>query len=102
MAGVPKIMQAMFLNSVEPRLEKGQILFSKTLKVNKPEGDIAHILKNINEEFDSIDTGSYPFYKPPNIGTNIVIRGKNLKLIEKAIKKISNILKKTNILFSVD
>lgn len=102
MAGVPKIMQAMFLNSVEPRLEKGQILFSKTLKVNKPEGDIAHILKNINEEFDSIDIGSYPFYKPPNIGTNIVIRGKNLKLIEKAIKKISNILKKTNILFSVD
>ena len=102
MAGVPKIMQAMFLDSVEPRLEKGKTFFSKTLKIKKPEGDIAHILKNINEEFDSIDIGSYPFYKPPNIGTNIVIRGKNLKLIEKDIKKISNILKKTNILFSVD
>ena len=102
MAGVPKIMQAMFLNSVEPRLEKGLILFSKTLKVNKPEGDIAQILKNISEEFDSIDIGSYPFYKPPNIGTNVVIRDKDLKLIEKAINKISNIFKKKNILFSVD
>ena len=31
MAGVPKIMQAMFLDSVEPRLEKGKTFFSKTL-----------------------------------------------------------------------
>ena len=29
MAGVPKIMQAMFVESVEPRLEKGKIFFSK-------------------------------------------------------------------------
>ena len=28
MAGVPKIMQAMFLESVEPRLKKGKIIFS--------------------------------------------------------------------------
>tara|TARA_B100000242_G_C42918654_1_gene425948 strand:+ start:47 stop:790 length:744 start_codon:yes stop_codon:yes gene_type:complete len=102
MAGVPKIMQAMFLDSVEPRLKKGKIFFSKTLKVNKPEGDIAHILNNIYKEFVSINIGSYPFYNPPEIGTNIVLRGKDLKLIEKAIKKISNIFKKINIPFSID
>ena len=102
MAGVPKIMQAMFLDSVEPRLRKGKVFFSKTVEVKKPEGDIAQILKNISEEFDSLDIGSYPFYKPPKIGTNVVFRGKDLKLIEEAIKKISNIFKKTNILFSID
>ena len=102
MAGVPKIMQAMFLDSVEPRLQKGKVFFSKTLVVKKPEGEIAQILKNISEEFDSLDIGSYPFYKPPKIGTNIVFRGKDSKLIEEAIKKISNIFKKTNILFSID
>ena len=102
MAGVPKIMQAMFLDSVEPKLKKGKITFSKTLKTNKPEGDIAQILENISKEFDSIDIGSYPFYKPPEIGTNIVLRGQDLKLIKKAINKISNIFKKTNILFSID
>ena len=102
MAGVPKIMQAMFVESVEPRLEKGKIFFSKTLIVNKPEGDIAHVINNISKEFDGIDVGSYPFYKPPNIGTNIVFRSKNLKLIEKAVKKTSNIFKKINILFSID
>ena len=93
MAGVPKIMEAMFLDSVKPSLKKGKAFFSKNLKINKPEGDIAHVLKNISEEFSSIDIGSYPFYKPPNIGTDIVLRGKDLKLIEEAIKKISNILK---------
>ena len=102
MAGVPKIMQAMFLDSVEPRLEKGKTFFSKTLKIKKPEGDIAQVLTNISEEFDSIDIGSYPFYKPPNIGTNVVLRSKDLKSIEKAIKKISTIFKKMNILFSID
>ena len=102
MAGVPKIMQAMFVESVEPRLKKGKIFLSKTLIVNKPEGDIAHVINNISKEFDGIDVGSYPFYKPPNVGTNIVFRGKNLKLIEKAVKKTSNIFKKTNILFSID
>ena len=102
MAGVPKIMQAMFLESVEPRLDKGQILFSKTLKVNKTEGDIAQVLNKISEEFNNIDIGSYPFYKPPNIGTNIVLRGQDLILIEKAIKKICNIFKNTNIRFSID
>ena len=102
MAGVPKIMQAMFLDSVEPRLEKGKAFFSKTLKINKPEGDIAKILKNISEEFDSIDIGSYPFYKPPKIGTHIVLRGKDLKAIEEAIKKIRNTFKQANILFSID
>ena len=102
MAGVPKIMQAMFLDSVEPNLEKGKVFFSKTLKIKKPEGDIAQIMKNISEEFDSIDIGSYPFYKPPKIGTDIVLRGKDLKVIEEAIKKIRNTFKQANILFSID
>ena len=46
MAGVPKIMQAMFIDSVEPRLKKGKILNQKQLKINKPEGDIAQVIKN--------------------------------------------------------
>ena len=44
MAGVPKIMQAMFQTSIEPKLKKGKITKTKTVRVNKPEGDIAEIL----------------------------------------------------------
>ena len=50
MAGVPKIMQSMFLESVEPKLKKGKIIFSKSIKVFKPEGDIAETFNKINQE----------------------------------------------------
>ena len=62
MAGVPKIMQAMFLNSIEPKLKKGKITKIKSVRVNKPEGDIADILNSLNNEFPHIDIGSYPFF----------------------------------------
>ena len=81
MAGVPKIMQSMFLESVEPKLKKGKTIFSKTMIVLKPEGDIAKILDKINREYSTLEIGSYPFYKPPKIGTNIVFRCKNIKMI---------------------
>ena len=48
MAGVPKIMQSMFLTSVEPKLKKGKITHAISVKVEKPEGDIADILDAIN------------------------------------------------------
>ena len=102
MAGVPKIMQDMFVNSVEPNLKKGKITHARSIKLNIPEGDIAEILEKFSLKYSNIEIGSYPFYKPPDIGTNIVLRGKDLKLIEEAIKKISNIFKKINILFSID
>ena len=47
--------------------------------MKKPEGDIAEILNKINKEFEIIDIGSYPFYKPPKVGTNIVFRSKDVK-----------------------
>ena len=76
MAGVPKIMQAMFLEDIEPNLDKEKLLF-KSLKYYKPEGDIAKFFTNLNIDFKSMDIGSYPFYNPPKIETNIVFRGTN-------------------------
>ena len=48
MAGVPKIMQAMFLEDIEPKLVKGKKLLSKVLKYYKPEGDIAKFLSELS------------------------------------------------------
>ncbi len=101
MAGVPKIMQSMFLNYVEPKLKKGKIIIAKSVKVDIPEGDIVDILNNINKEFVSIEIGSYPFFLPPKVGTNIVFRSKDNKLLEKCIKKFCSILKSNGIFFSV-
>ena len=102
MAGVPKIMQSMFIESVEPKLKKGKKIFSKTIMVFKPEGDIAKILDKINKEYAKLEIGSYPFYKPPKIGTNVVFRSRNEKFIDLCIKKFIGLLNSKDIIFSVD
>ena len=102
MAGVPKIMQSMFLESVEPKLKKGEIIYSKSIQVKTPEGDIAETLNKINKEYSNLDIGSYPFYKPPDIGTNIVFRCNDKEILEKMIKKFCKLLKSEDIAFSVD
>ena len=102
MAGVPKIMQSMFLTSVEPKLKKGKITHAISVKVEKPEGDIADILDAINSEFEIIDIGSYPYFIPPKVGTNIVFRSKDVKAIKKSLKKFCNILKSNDIIFYIE
>ena len=99
MAGVPKIMQAMFIESIEPNLTKGKEILSKSIQVNKPEGDIAKFLDKIDKEFSILDIGSYPFYKPPKIGTNIVFRSNDENTIDKGIKKLCSLLESKGISF---
>lgn len=102
MAGVPKIMQSMFLTSVEPKLKKGKITHTTSIKVDKPEGDIADILDEINIEFKNVDLGSYPYFTPPKVGTNIVFRSTDVKAIKKSLKKFCNILKSNDIVFYIE
>ena len=97
MAGVPKIMQAMFLEDVEPKLVKGEKLLSVSVKVLKPEGDIAKFLNGLQNNFKDIEIGSYPFYKPPEIGTTLIFRGTSNKKINNAIKVLCKYLTKANI-----
>ena len=99
LAGVPKIMQAMFLEDIEPHLKKGKRIISKSIKIFKPEGDIANFLSDLQTKFKEIDIGSYPFYQPPNIGTTIIFRGNENKSIGSAIKLLCKYLTKANIQF---
>ena len=101
MAGVPKIMQDMFVNSVEPNLQKGKITHARSITVNIPEGDIAETLEKFSLRYSNIDIGSYPFYKPPDIGTNIFMRSKDLILMKKVVREICIVFKKENISFSI-
>ena len=45
--------------------------------------------------------GSYPFYKPPEIGTSIIIRGKAKMLLNQATNIFSKVLKEKNIKFNL-
>ena len=102
MAGVPKIMQGMFASYVEPKLKKSKAFISNEIIVFKPEGDISDLVEGLQNKYIELDVGSYPFYNPPNVGTNIIIRGKNDKLLSKARKYFINTLKSKNIFYSIN
>ncbi|MFO1172562.1 MAG: molybdopterin-binding protein [Hyphomicrobiaceae bacterium] len=73
MAGVPNIMQAMLI-SVTPDLRVGRPMRSVTLKVRRPESDIAEPLRLAQEANAAVPMGSYPFTENGRWGTNLVLR----------------------------
>ena len=74
MAGVPSVFQAM-VATVLPTLTGGAPLISKTLRIDRGEGDIAGPLGVLAETYPDLSIGSYPFQKDGKFGSNIVIRG---------------------------
>ncbi len=100
MAGVPKIMQAMFNSDVKSKIKKEKNIYSEDLIIFKAEGDVAKILKSVQKNYLKIEIGSYPFMLPPKFGTNIVFKGTNFNMIKQAIKELIQILKKNKIEYS--
>jgi len=87
MAGVPRVFEAM-VASVLPTLTGGAPLLSKTLRIDRGEGDIAGPLGALAEEFADLSIGSYPFQKDGKYGANIVIRGQDAARIEAAMTRL--------------
>lgn len=74
MAGVPKIMQAM-LDHVLQMVEGGAPTLSRTIMVERPESEIAHILSTLQGQFSDVDIGSYPqFRQNAGWGVSVVLR----------------------------
>jgi molybdenum cofactor synthesis domain-containing protein len=86
-AGVPKIMQGMF-HTILHDLSGGIKLLSKTVSSNLGEGLIAKDLEKIESEFEDVKIGSYPYFKPGNFGTSIVLRSENKDRLNEASKKV--------------
>ena len=74
MAGVPQVFQAMVAGLL-PTLTGGAPLISDTLRIDRPEGDIAGPLGDIAAAHPDLSLGSYPFIRDGRYGANIVIRG---------------------------
>jgi molybdenum cofactor synthesis domain-containing protein len=87
MAGVPLVFQAM-VASVLPTLTGGAPLISKTLRIERGEGDIAGPLGALADAYPELSMGSYPFQKDGKYGAHIVIRGNDEAQIDAAMAKL--------------
>lgn len=87
MAGVPKIMQAMFWAAAKS-LSVGDKIISQEIKTELTESIIAKDLTDLQKEFPNISMGSYPF----DGGTALVFRSVDVLALEEAIKKMKIII----------
>lgn len=74
MAGVPSVFRSM-VEALVPRLNPGRPPVSETIRVNRPESDVADGLREVAGRFADLSLGSYPFRDEAGFGTNLVIRG---------------------------
>jgi molybdenum cofactor synthesis domain-containing protein len=74
MAGVPRIMQAMF-DGIRHSLIGGAKILSKSITIYSGEGTIADGLRAVQERHPQTEIGSYPFTRDGGYGTVIVVRG---------------------------
>jgi molybdopterin-biosynthesis enzyme MoeA-like protein len=72
--GVPSILQAMFEGLVS-RLPGGVQMTRITVQCQTGEGNIATILADVQARFDGVSVGSYPWFKPGQFGTAVVVSG---------------------------
>ena len=91
LAGVPNIFQAMVENILK-KLEVEISIKSKTITINKAEGDIAEKLSIIASNYPNVSIGSYPFENGLIKGTNIVISHHD-ETLTKEITKLTETLK---------
>lgn len=88
MAGVPSVFQAM-VATVLPTLTGGAPLVSRTLRIDRGEGDIAGPLGELAAAYPDLSIGSYPFQKDGKFGANIVIRGTDAEMVDAALAALA-------------
>ena len=88
MAGVPSIFQAM-VAGVLPTLTGGAPVVSETVRLNRPEGEVAAELGAMAKANPELSFGSYPFNLNGDYGTNLVVRGTDPTAVKAAAGELA-------------
>jgi molybdenum cofactor synthesis domain-containing protein len=92
LAGVPRVMQAMF-ETLAPRLVGGPPILSRAVHTaGVPEGRIAEGLAAIQARHPALDIGSYPYYRAAGGGVAIVAKGTDAAAAEAAIVEVTALM----------
>jgi molybdenum cofactor synthesis domain-containing protein len=92
MAGVPRIMQAMFEN-LAPLLSGGKPVVSASWHADGLlEGTIAEGLEAIQHRFPTLDIGSYPYERFDRRGVSLVSKGSDEDAVFEAAKAVRGLI----------
>ena len=80
--GVPSILKSM-LGGIKNKIIGGNPIISQTISLRTFESHIAESLTVVQNKYDNVEIGSYPFFQAGKLGVSIVIRSDNQDLINK-------------------
>lgn len=93
MAGVPRIMQAMF-RWLAPRLTGGPRIVQQAVHaVGLPEGRLAEGLTALQQAQAGVDLGSYPYYRASGNGVAIVAKGTDPAAVAAAVAAVAELMR---------
>ena len=87
--GVPAILQAMF-EGMRGALPGGVVMTRITVQCGTGEGNIATILATVQSRYEGIRIGSYPWFKPGQFGTAVVVSGLDQTATASAAKDVES------------
>jgi molybdenum cofactor synthesis domain-containing protein len=92
MAGVPRIMQAMFSQLLDT-LEGGAPLLSNTITCEMPESELAEDMAALQEKFPDVLIGSYPHFQTGSFGLSVVLRCAEHDLLKLATEDLVTMIR---------
>jgi molybdenum cofactor synthesis domain-containing protein len=91
MAGVPRIMQAMF-EGIAPQLVGGEPVLTRSVSCALGEGILAKGLGEIQARHQDVDIGSYPYFRVGGFGVSLVARGTDKARLEVVVREIAELI----------
>ena len=94
--GVPSILQSM-IGGLNNKLIGGDPILSSTISLRTVESEIAKSITEIQNKYNDVEIGSYPFFKGGKLGVSIVTRSADKKKLDECYKEIIDLVKFKNI-----
>lgn len=83
LAGIPSICRAM-MDEIRHLLKGGNPMQTVALEADRPEGDLAAGVTDVQNRFPEVEIGIYPLIKNGKLMSNIVLRCNDEKMLEDA------------------
>ncbi len=85
--GVPSILKSM-LGGLKNSIVGGKPILSHTISLRTVESEIANSLTKVQDKYQDVEIGSYPFFQAGKLGVSIVIRSDNQLKIDECNSQI--------------
>lgn len=91
MAGVPRIMHAMF-DDVKNYLNRGKPVLSNTIACSLAESAVAEALARIQKTYPMVSIGSYPHFRGGILGLSLVLRSIDDPALDSATREVIDLI----------